>query len=48
MIQGMERLSYEDRLGAGAVQHGEERARGDLGAAVQYLKGGCKKEGDRL
>ena len=48
MIQGMERLSYEDRLGAGAVQHGEERARGDLRAAVQYLKGGCKKEGDRL
>ena len=26
MIQGMEHLSYEDRLRAGAVQHGEEKA----------------------
>ena len=33
---------------AGAVQHGEEKALRDLRAAFQYLKGGCKKEGDRL
>ena len=26
VIQGMEHLSYEDRLRAGAVQHGEEKA----------------------
>ena len=33
---------------AGAVQHGEEKALRDLRAAFRYLKGGCKKEGDRL
>ena len=32
----------------GAVQPGEEKAVGDLIAAFQYLKGGCKKEGDGL
>ena len=30
------------------MQHGEGKALGDLRAACQYLKGGCKKEGDRL
>jgi len=48
MIQGMEHLSSEDRLKAGAVQFGEEKARGDAITAFQYLKGGCKKAGDRL
>ena len=48
MIQGMEHLSYEDRLKAGFVQFGEEKAQGDPITAFQYLKGGCKKAGDRL
>jgi len=26
----------------------KRRLRVDLGAACQYLKGGCKKEGDKL
>ena len=30
MIPGMEHLSYEDRLRAAAVQHGEEKALGRL------------------
>ena len=33
---------------AGAVQHGEEKVLRDLRVAFQYLKGGCKKEEDRL
>jgi len=33
---------------AGAVQPGEGKALGDLIEALQYLKGGYKKEGDRL
>ena len=31
----------------GAVQPGEEKLQGDL-VAFQYLKGSCRKEGDRL
>ena len=33
---------------AGAVQPGEEKALGRLRVAFQYLKGGGKKEEDRL
>ena len=43
----MEHLSYEDRLRDGAVQMEMRRLQGDLRAACQYLKGGCRK-GDRL
>ena len=32
----------------GAVKPGEEKAPGDLRATLRYLKGGCKKEGDRF
>ena len=39
MTQGTEHLLYEGRLRTGAVQHGEEKALGRLGAACQYLKG---------
>jgi len=35
----------EDGLRAGAVQHGEERALGDLIAAFQYLKGALRRKG---
>ena len=33
---------------AGAVQPGEEKAAGRPGSSLSVLKGGCKKEGDRL
>ena len=46
-VPGMEHLSYEDRLRDGAVQMEMRRLQGDLRAACQYLKGGCRK-GDRL
>lgn len=48
MIQMMEHLSCENRQRAGAVQPGKRRLWGDLIVAFQYLKRGCKKEGDRL
>ena len=48
MTQGMEHLFYKDRLRAGAVQPGEEKALGRPRVAFQYLKGNYKKEGDRL
>ena len=49
MIQGMERLSYKDRVRVlGLLSLDKRKIRGDLRAAFQYLKGSCEKEGDRL
>ena len=49
MIQGMEYLPYEDRMGKlGLFRLEKRRLWGDLRAACQYLKGSYKKEGDRL
>jgi len=49
MIQRMEHLSCEDRLRALGLLNLEKRMlQGDLRVAFQYLKGNCKKEGDRL
>ena len=49
MIQGMEYLSYKDRLRKlGLLRLEERRLRGDLIVACQYLKGSYRKEGDRL
>ena len=48
MIQGMEQLPCENRLrelGLFSLERG--RLWGDLRAAFQYLKGGCKKERGR-
>uniref|UniRef100_A0A8B9MPB7 Neurotransmitter-gated ion-channel transmembrane domain-containing protein n=1 Tax=Accipiter nisus TaxID=211598 RepID=A0A8B9MPB7_9AVES len=44
----MEHLSYEDRLRELVVFSLQRRLWGDLIAAFQYLKGACKKDGDRL
>ena len=49
MIQGMEHLSYKDRLRELGLFSLEKRILlGDLRAAFQYVKRGYKKEGDRL
>jgi len=49
MIQGMEYLPYDDRLREmGLFSLEKIRLGGVLTAAFQYLKGGYKKEGDRL
>ena len=48
-IQGMEHLSYKDRLRELEMFIMEKgRLQADLSVALQYLKGGCKKERERL
>ena len=48
MIQEMDHLLYEDRLRElGMFSLENRRLQVDLRAAFQYLKGSCKKEGDR-
>ena len=49
MIQEMEHFHYEDRLRElGLFNLEMRRLRGDLVAAFQYLKRGCRKEGNRI
>jgi len=49
MIQGMEHLSYKDRLRElGLFSMEKRRLWEDPRAAFHHLKQGCKKEGDRF
>jgi len=49
MIHGMEHLPCRDRMRKlGLFRLEKRRLRGDLGAALQYLEGSYRNEGDRL
>jgi len=49
MIRGLEPLCWQERLGElGLLSLGKRRLQADLRAACQYLKGACKKDGDKL
>ena len=49
IIQGMEHLSYEDRMRAlGLFSLEKRRLLSGLRVALQYLKGDCKKRTDSL
>jgi len=47
MRRGMENLSYKETL-SGWGCSAWRRLRGDLTVTLEYLKGACKKDGDKL